>query len=148
MLEDFVEGNGRQSGMPGSLAARGTGPGATWNSPDDPNVSDNSARGASRRWNGGDRVGRRSAAAVVHINQVEGVDVMWDVTRDVTTAGGFLVAGWTLKVDREPDGDDEHHGERLPAGFDRGWGGTVEYYSREGALAAGNASWAPRLVIS
>jgi hypothetical protein len=148
LFEDFVGGNGAQSGMPGSLQHRGTGAGATWNSPNDPNVFDNAARGATRLWNGGDRVGRRTAPRVVHVNQVQGVDVVWDVTSDVTSAGGALVAGWMIRVDREPDGDDEHPGGKLAVGFDRGFGGTVEYLSSEGANAAGDFTLGPRLVIS
>ena len=148
LFEDFTGGNGAQSGMPGSLQHRASGAGATWNSPSDPNTADNTARGVTRLWTGGDRVGRRTAARAVHVNQMQGVDVTWDVTRDVTTAGGFLVAGWMIRVDHEPDGDDEHPGSRLPAGFDRGYGGTVEYLSSEGANAVGDFTIGPRLIIS
>lgn len=150
LLEAFVEGNGKQSGMPGSQQVRGTGAGATWNSPEDPNVFDNTVRGSSRQWRGGERIGPRLASPVVHVNQVEGVDVVWDVSADV--AAGMPIAGWLIAVDSEFDGhdnDDEQEGKRVPNGFDRGEGGTVEYYSTEGAAAAGyRREWSPRLVIS
>ena len=59
---------------------------------------------------------------------------------------------WYPNVDSEFDGhdnDDEQEGKRVPNGFDRGEGGTVEYYSTEGAAAAGyRREWSPRLVIS
>jgi hypothetical protein len=150
LFDDFIGGNGAQSGMPGFRQHRGTGAGATWNSPADPDVSDDTNSGATNLWNGAaDRVAKRKEVKVVHRNQVEGVDVVWDVTADVTTAGGFLVAGWMLRVDNEPDTDDETGGGPLPAGFDRGSGGTVEYFSSEGAAAAGHpVDWAPRLIIS
>lgn len=149
LLESFAEGNGKQSGLPGSQAVRGTGAGATWNSPEDPNVFDNSVRGAARQWRGGERVGDRTAPPVVHINQVEGVDVVWDVTADL--ASGLPIVGWLIAVDAEMDGhdnDDEQEGKRVPNGFDRNEGGTVEYYSNEGAAAAGfPLTWGPRLII-
>lgn len=149
LLEAFAEGNGKQSGLQGAQQVRGTGAGATWNSPEDPNVFDNSLRGVARQWRGGERIGPRLAQPVVHVNQVEGVDVTWDVTADV--AAGMPVAGWLIAVDSEFDGhdnDDEQEGKRVPNGFDRGEGGTVEYYSTEGAAAAGHRiDWAPRLVI-
>ena len=156
LLEDFVEGNGRQSGLPGSLAVRGTGHGATWASPDDPNVFDNVLRHASRRWHGGNRVGDRTAPGAVHINQIVEQDVTWDVTQDVLA--GYPVIGWLIRVTDEGDDrdwdrhdrddrrrgrrdDDRRHGRhdddrrrrgfdwrrRPAAGDDRGEGGTVEY---------------------
>lgn len=164
LLEDFVEGNGRQSGMPGSEAARGSGAGATWFSPEDPNVSDNSPRGARRRWDGGRRVGPKTAAGAVHINQVVEADVTWDVTQDILA--GYPVVGWLIKVtdedddhgsmfergdrNRGRDGDDDHgrnHG-RLPAGDDQGVGGTIWYYSSQGAGTVSNQDYGPRLIMT
>lgn len=160
LLEDFVEGNGRQSGMPGSEAVRGSGAGATWFSPDDPNVSDDSPRGARRRWDGGRRVGPKTAAGAVHVNQVVETDVTWDVTQDVLA--GYPVVGWLIKVTDEGDdhgspfdrgdrhrgrdGDDDHG--RLPAGDDRGVGGTIWYYSSQGAGLVSNQDYGPRLIMT
>lgn len=156
LLGTFVEGNGMQSCLPGSQAVRGTGAGATWFSPDDPNVADNSPRGARSHWKGGDNVAPQTTAGLVHINQQVNVDVAWDVTKDVEN--GY--SGWLIKVtdegedgedprwNRREHGDDEHRHGRLPVGSDGGHGGTVEYYSKEGASAIGQSGWAPRLVIS
>ncbi|MDE3153790.1 MAG: hypothetical protein KGN76_01755 [Acidobacteriota bacterium] len=172
LLEDFVEGNGRQSGMPGSLAVRGTGAGVTWMSPSDPNVSDNTPHGATSRWRGGNRVGAKTASGVVHLNQVVEVDVTWDVKQDILA--GYPVVGWVIKVTdegdegdwdawdgdhrhgRHHDDDDRHdrgedrgeHRAAVPTGDDRGYGGTVSYYSREGAGNVGNADYGPRLIVN
>ena len=171
LLEDFVEGNGAQSGMPGSGAVRGTGAGVTWRSPDDPNVFDNTPHGATRRWRGGNRVGTKTASGVVHLNQVVEQDVTWGVTQDILA--GYPVVGWVIKVTDEGnegdwdafgggrgrerhDDDDRHgrgddHGEHraaVPVGDDRGYGGTVSYYSIQGAGTVGNADYGPRLIVT
>jgi hypothetical protein len=161
LLESFVEGNGRQSGMPGFQAVRGTGHGATWNSPDDPDVQDDYLRRTWRGWRGGYRVGRRTAAGVVHVNQVIEQHVKWDVTQDVLAA--YPVIGWVIRVTDEGGDprDDWDRDDRWPWGFfgrgrggrprpgeDEGQGGTVEYYSLQGAAAIGKPNHAPKLVIS
>ncbi|MFP5378468.1 MAG: hypothetical protein ACLGHP_01670 [Vicinamibacteria bacterium] len=143
LFADFVEGNGRQSGMPGWAAARGAGAGATWMSPNDPDVADDLPRGARPKWQGGgDAVGPATAAGAVHANHVEGVDVSWDVTEDVIAGA----SAWLLKVDergRPHHGAGHGKGRRGDAGADAGTGGTVEYWSIQGNFGLG-----PRLVIS
>lgn len=140
LREDFVEGNGRQSGMPGSQQVRATGLGATWNSPDDPNVNDNRRpRSRARRWNGGG-FGRATAPGVVHLNHMLG-PVEWDVTADVRAGA----TAWLLRVTDESRADLDGPPPRDP-GFDRGFGGTVEYFTRESATA--DVSFAPMLVFT
>jgi len=172
LLEDFVEGNGRQSGMPGYAAVRGTGAGVTWMSPDDPNVSDNTPHGSTSRWRGGNKVGAKTASGVVQLNQVVEQDVTWDVTQDILA--GYPVVGWVIKVtdegdegdwdafggghghDRHDDDDDRRdrgddrgeHRAAVPTGDDRGYGGTVSYYSIQGAGNVGNATYGPRLIVT
>ncbi len=172
LLEDFVEGNGRQSGMPGFSAVRGTGAGVTWRSPDDPNVFDNTPHGSTRRWRGGNRVGTKTASGVVHLNQVVEQDVTWNVTQDILA--GYPVVGWLIKVtdegdegdwdavggghgrDRHDDDDDRRdrgddrgeHRAAVPTGDDRGYGGTVSYYSMQGAGNVGNPGYGPRLIVT
>ncbi len=159
LLQDFVEGNGQQSGLSGAHALRGSGPGATWNSPEDPNVGDNSPRGASRFWRGGRPTARRTAAGVVHVNEVVEVDVAWDVTLDVLNNG---TTAWLLKVTDEGGDDDRTTGT---TGTTAGTAATVasggsrpdstgasagrsSTYSRDGAAAIGQPLYGPRLVIT
>ena len=129
----FIEGNGKQALLPGSEEQRGSGPGATWVSPEDPEVMNRRAGRHTPRWTGGDPM-RATADGVIHLNQMTG-DVAWDVTVDAV--GG--VTSWLLKI------HDEDCRRRRPAGHER-FAGAVEYYSREGA--AHDPTIGPRLVIT
>ena len=66
-----------------------------------------------------------TAAGIVHVNGLLG-PISWDVTSDVLAGAQY---GWIVKKTRED------------------LSGRVHYYSREGALAAGNMNLAPRLIL-
>ena len=145
LTEDFVEGNGLQALMPPDQAVRGTGEGATWNSPADPNVADARAPRAPR-WDGGAFL-RAGGPTVRHVNQMTG-PVSFDVTADVREGR----SGWLLRISREDDGcggdrdDDDDVGGGRRLGFEQ-FRGAVEYYSREGASLV-DAGLGPQLVIT
>jgi len=150
LREEFVEGNGRQALLPRNQQQRGTGEGATWNSPADPNIYDDKAAPRSPKWNGGD-FKRRESDYVTHENQQTG-QIVFDVTQDILDG----VHGWMLKISAEDDGcrgdwDDDHNhtgrGGQRKLGFEQ-FRGAVEYFSREGAAAAGDVNLGPVLVIS
>jgi hypothetical protein len=145
LTEEFVEGNGVQALMPPGQTRRGTGEGATWNSPADPNTYDNKAP-RTPRWDGGAFL-REASSFVPHLNQMMG-PVSFDVTDDVKD-GRY---GWLLKIEREDAGcsgeqdDDDDLGSRRQLGFEK-FRGAVEYFSREGAAASGDQSLSPKLVF-
>lgn len=121
LLVDFDEGNGKRFRAPAGQSTRGTGAGVTWKCASDANIA-NGLTDCAPTWDGGS-FGLVSDS-VTHKNSTTG-EVSFDVTADV-------VAGRTAWLLKKTD-------ERL---F-----GHVEYYSREGAAAAGNPNLAPRLVI-
>lgn len=133
MDTEFVEGNGMQALLPGSQSERGTGPGATWASPEDPEVMNRRAGRHTPKWHGGSPR-RATAEGVIHTNQMLG-DVKWDVTVDAVAG----VTSWLLRI------SDEDCRRRRPAGHER-FAGAVEYYSREGA--AHDPTLSPRLLIT
>ncbi len=112
-------------GMGSNLIKRSSGPGVTWNCATDQNIQNLKMDcSGEERWNGG-RFGAASGPGVVHTNGLMG-EVVWDVTADLV-AGAEL--GWLLKKENERE-----------LGF-------VQYYSKEGAAAAGKPAWGPRLVL-
>ncbi|MGB4259854.1 MAG: thrombospondin type 3 repeat-containing protein [Phycisphaerae bacterium] len=119
LLVPWTEGNGWN--LNGKIT--GTGPGVTWECPTDADISNKKAD-CSTSWSGG-TFAPATAAGVVHHKDMP-VEVKWDVTADVKAGAPF---GWLIKREEE----------------DRG--GTVDYYSREGAAAAGNPTLAPRLIL-
>jgi len=144
LLIPFVEGNGAQLGLPRDEQHPGTGIGATWHSPADPNVSDKK-KGKAEKWNGGRFVSSPTARAV-HDNGLDrGDEVTWDVTADVAAGA----SAWALKLhsERRKDEDDDEHEGHVPVGFQRG-PGTIEYYAREGADLVGDPLVTPRLVVT
>jgi len=124
LLVPFIEGNGQNLGVPNPESTRGEGAGVTWNCAEDADVS-NQAPDCQSQWDGG-IYGPPTAPPVVHVNGLTG-DVSWDVTIDVQAGA---TNSWIVRKTNE------------------GQPGFVEYYSREGSMAAfGNLSAAPRLVI-
>ena len=107
----------------GGPGFRGTGEGITWNCARDLNIANQSAN-CTPLWNGGNYAAA-TAPGALHMNGLFG-EVSWDVTADVLAGANF---GWLIRKQNE------------------GQNGQVRYYSREGALLAGNASLAPRLVL-
>jgi hypothetical protein len=144
LRETFVEGDGIQGLMPPDRVQRGSGPGATWHSPNDPEVADRKPGTKKRhnvvtnvvKWNGG-KYGPATADPVVHVNQMDGT-VTFDVTADVIDG----TTGWLLKIDDERDPD-----RPLPLGNEP-FVGVVEYHSVQGAQEAGDMDLAPRLRFS
>ena len=130
LLDEFIEGNGAQLALPGSMQVRGSDAGATWDSPEDPDCGDTLAPvGGARRWSGGNFDGSLVASAV-HLNQMGG-EVAFDVTAHVLAG----CAAWLIKVrDEQPVANGA-----LPPGFEDNYGGTVEYLSLQGGDANGNA---------
>ncbi|MGE0041072.1 MAG: hypothetical protein AB7H88_16090 [Vicinamibacterales bacterium] len=152
---EFVEGNGAQATLPAADEQRAFGPGATWNSPADPDCQDDRIGRHAPRWRRGD-VGRATAPTAVHTNHLDG-EVSWDVTADVIAGA----SGWMLGVDAERYGRGDHgddhgrgrrdqddHGRRRRAPGREDFAGVVEYYSREGATEAGNIMLAARLILT
>lgn len=124
LLVDWTEGNGRNDVMVGAGPGfRGTGEGITWNCSKDLNIANQSAN-CSPLWNGGNYAAA-TAPGALHTNGLFG-EVLWDVTADVLAGANF---GWLIRKQNE------------------GQNGQVRYYSREGAILAGNASLAPSLVL-
>lgn len=136
LTDVFTAGNGRQLGMAGADQRRATGLGATWSSPADPDCADDALPSAARSWTGG--LQSAATASAVHTNHLTG-DIVWDVTRDVRAG----TVAWMIKV---ADEERPSSPEPVVVGGDGGWGGTVEYLSREGT--ADDLTRAPRLVFS
>lgn len=94
LLVDWAEGNGSNDHTNPSI--RGTGEGATWNLPVDPDINNSSTDGVTPQWNGG-TLGTHFAAAtspsVFPFNGQVG-EVSWDVTADVKDGADF---GWLVK---------------------------------------------------
>ncbi|HEX7330065.1 MAG TPA: cadherin-like domain-containing protein [Pyrinomonadaceae bacterium] len=124
LLVEWTEGNGRNDVMVGGGPGfRGSGEGITWNCAKDLNIANQSAN-CNPQWNGGSSAAS-TAPGALHTNGLFG-EVFWDVTADVLAGANF---GWLIRKQNE------------------GQNGQVRYYSREGALLAGNPNLAPRLVL-
>jgi hypothetical protein len=119
VLEPWSEGNGWTIGG----NTRGAGPGATWSCAHDLEIA-NQTPECPVLWAGGS-FADSTGAPFVHFNGLSGA-VTWDVTSDVLLGADY---GWLIKKAVE------------------GQTGQVEYVSREGALAAGTPTAAPRLVL-
>ena len=120
LLADWTEGNGHTVGDQPNF--RGTGEGVTWNCAKDSNIS-NMNDDCLSQWNGG-TFAAATAAPVLHTNGLMG-EVSWNVTADVLAGA---TNGWLIKRQNNLSGQ-------------------VRYYSREGAVVAGNPNFAPRLVL-
>ena len=135
-FENWAEGNGFN--FP-TVVYRGDGDGVTWNCATDHDISNvaSDCSGADFWDNGGQNVQgpARSIAALspnllISNNMADGSEIWFDVTADVQAGIGpqdFSFISWFV---RKPSG----------AGF-------VSFYSREGAAAVANPSYAPRLVV-
>jgi len=131
--QDFVEGNGIGAGAAEADRRPGTGSGATWNCSNDADISDSAAQCLSSppwvNWTGGEVVGAPFGAGsqIPPVVQTSGATgrARWAVTSDLKAG----VSGWAVK-----------------ATFDLS--GLVEYYSKEGAVAANDLTLQPRLVIT
>lgn len=121
LLANWTEGNGHTVGSQPNF--RGTGEGVTWACAKDTDIS-NHATDCASQWNGG-TFAAATAAGVLHSNGQTG-PVSWNVTADVLAGANN---GWLIKKQNESQT------------------GQVRYYSREGAVVAGNPSLGPRLVL-
>ncbi|MBU6280939.1 hypothetical protein KGQ64_01760 [bacterium] len=120
----FVEGNGKTFKIPSDqVETRGTGPGVTYNCPDDSDIVNENAD-CAQQWNAGQSAIGSTSSGVLFTAGLSG-RVEWDVTDDLRPGTN----GWLVKKDVE--GDD----------------GRVEFWSREGAAGAGDAALAPQLVL-
>ena len=123
LLETFTEGNGWNVGN----NIRGTGAGVTWKCATDDDI-DNSATDCAVAWDGGSFAASTSPA-VIHANGTTG-EVVFDVTQDIAALGaGATEALFLVKKENE------------------GQSGQVEYFSKEAALAAGDVTLSPRLIL-
>jgi hypothetical protein len=134
---DFVEGNGLNTGAPPEQQNLGSGQGVTWNCSTDANVA-NASTDCPEIWRGGRSPpsypafgsGRADIPSVVQTNGFTG-RVRWNVTPDVKAASP--ISRWVVKktfLDKP---------------------GSVDFYSKEGALALDplDQAWRrPRLVIT
>ena len=121
LLENWVEGNGKALGLPGSEETRGTGSGVTWNCAIDTDISDASAD-CTTQWNGGNFEATASDQFTI-TNGLSG-EVSWDVTADVQ--GGF--DSWLVK---KTSGN-----------------GNARFYSQDHPDVATNGDLEPRLVLT
>lgn len=126
---DFVEGNGVQVGADPAAMTLGTGTGATWNCPDDTDIS-NSVLDCTSPWPGGGTYPSGTPLPpVVQTNTMTSGRVRWAVTDDVKAGK----SRWLVKKTAEDKP------------------GRVDYYSNEGALALDpydTAGRRPRLIIT
>ena len=123
LLIDWTEGNGINDLIGFLLGFRGTGEGVTWDCAKDTNIA-NFTSNCSSGWNGGTFAAATSPSSI-HTSGQTG-SVSWNVTADVQAGATY---GWLIKKENESQT------------------GEVRYYSREGAILAGNTSLAPRLVL-
>lgn len=129
-FEDWAEGNGNNYPTPKN--PKGTGSGVTWNCSTDTNIANEKpdCTGIDRWKTGGKKYQGPLRGPALHTDgMLDGTKVSFDVTPDVLAGLGpqdvrFMT--WFIQV--------------------KGLG-SVAYYSREGALAAGNLSLAPALII-
>ncbi|HEY8515734.1 MAG TPA: hypothetical protein VIS07_09495 [Candidatus Binatia bacterium] len=129
-FEDWAEGNGNNYPVPNN--PKGTGWGVTWNCSTDTNIANQKPDcfGVARWKTGGKKVqGPARGPAVVTNDLPDGTQIVIDVTEDVKAGLG-------------------PNDEQFMTWFIYKPGpGSVAFYSREGAEAAGNPALAPALVI-
>jgi len=121
LLEDFTEGNGKTLNVLSANRTRGTGAGVTWACATDANIA-NFRTDCSPSWKGGNF--GPVTDSVLHTNATTG-EVSFDVTSD------FLAgrSAWLIKKLQESTA------------------GRANYYSREGAAAAGHPEFTPKLML-
>jgi hypothetical protein len=125
LTEDWTEGNGGSSRYIRHEANRGRGPGVTWHCATDAQIA-NLRPDCNQNWKGGQRAMAAKTAPGAPVAEGSMGEVSWDVTQDVMQGAQF---GWLIKKAEERTS------------------GSVSFYSREGAAAAGNPGFAPRLVL-
>jgi len=153
----FPEGNGKRVGLPRNQGQSGSGFGVTWNNAADPDIADSNAnvmRSDPNSWNGATTLMRPATApGQAHANGQSGL-VSWDVTEDVRQGTNAwvvllcdirrgLVGNRRGSDDGDHSGDRDHRDDRDEGGRN---GGSVAYYSREGAALVAGAC-GPQLVI-
>jgi hypothetical protein len=121
LLEEFTEGNGKVLAVAPGERTHGTGAGVTWSCATDTNIA-NPRANCLPKWKGG--TFGSATDSVLHTDSTTG-EVSFDVTSD------FLAgrSAWLVKKALE----------LTPGG--------VNYYSREGAAAAGHPEFAPKLML-
>jgi hypothetical protein len=121
----WQEGNGKSFGLQKKDQIAGNGAGATWFSPSDEDISNDSANSAIS-WNGATYSAAPPTAPSVGISNGSSGEVAFDVTADVLNGAKH---GWLILKDQENVGS------------------KVSFYSKEGAAAAGNPDLGPRLLL-
>ena len=121
----WQEGDGKSLGLKKKDQITGSGTGATWFSPSDEDISNDSANSAVN-WNGAEASASPPTSPAVQIVNFQSGEVTFDVTADVLNGAEH---GWLILKDQENVGS------------------KVSFYSREGAAAAGNPDLAPRLLL-
>lgn len=121
----WQEGNGWSFGLKKKDQIAGNGTGATWFSPTDQDISNDSANSAVN-WDGATSSVYPPTAPSVQIANFQSGEVAFDVTTDVLNGAEN---GWLVLKDQENVGS------------------KVSFYSKEGAAAAGNPDLAPRLIL-
>jgi len=133
-FERWAEGNG--DNFPVANSPHGSGRGVTWNCVIDSNIA-NVARnctGANYWATGGIGDSGPARGPVKHFDfptMDDGSVVEFDVTTDVRSGLGPADRRFMTFIVRKPQG-----------------GGSVSYYSREGAAERGDASFAPQLIVT
>ena len=125
LMVAWTEGNGRKYGLPGNQQSTGSGSGATWSSPLDTNIANDSSN-STVNWSGGATYTAQGSTPALVVNNHQTGELQFDVTQDVKNGA---LHGWLLRKDAENKGS------------------KVSFYSKEGALAAGNTNMAPRLLL-
>jgi hypothetical protein len=129
-FESWAEGNGNNYPTPKN--PKGTGSGVTWNCSTDTNIANEKpdCTGIFRWKTGGKKYQGPLRGPALHTNDMlDGTKVVFDVTADVQAGLGpqdvkFMSFFILVKGD-----------------------GSVAYYSKEGAAAAGNLAYVPMLII-
>lgn len=129
----WVEGNGKDAGLPWCERTLGNGPGATWACAIDPEIEHWWVNCPWEEWWYGGTYAAPTALPVYHDDFTTGA-VEWNVTQDVLNAfAGEPFEGWLVK--------------KVDGGW-WSWFGKVYYYSREGAAEMADLSLAPRLILN
>jgi hypothetical protein len=118
---DFTEGNGRPG--TGDAVVIGSGPGATWNTPEDLDISNTTMESVREPWSGGD-FSFVPGAVTRHDDGITG-PIAWNVTGDVFAG----VNRWLLKATTETSV------------------AVVEYWSRDAGPATDGSMRGPRLIF-
>ena len=119
------EGNGWNFGLKKKDQIPGSGSGATWFSPIDEDISNDSSNSVVN-WAGAANSVFPPTAPTVVITNHQSREVAFDVTTDVLNGADH---GWLVTKDQENVGS------------------KISFYSREGAAAAGDTGLAPRLIL-